>query len=50
LSQYCINRHSGNVPRARFLPGEVVGLTLDFYRRNCIDGLFLSLGIIRRFS
>lgn len=45
--QYCVNRRSSNVPRARFLPSEVVGLTLDFYRRNYIDGLFLSSGIIR---
>ncbi|AMA45595.1 putative DNA modification/repair radical SAM protein [Pseudomonas alabamensis] len=45
--QYCINRRSSNVPRARFTPEEVVRLTLDFYRRNCISGLFLSSGIIR---
>ncbi|NYI00324.1 putative DNA modification/repair radical SAM protein [Cupriavidus plantarum] len=45
--QYCVNRRSSNVPRARFLPSEVVDLTLDFYRRNYIDGLFLSSGIIR---
>lgn len=45
--QYCINRRSSNVPRARFLPAEVVALTMDFYRRNYIDGLFLSSGIIR---
>jgi len=45
--QYCVNRRSSNVPRARFFPGEVVALTLDFYRRNYIDGLFLSSGIIR---
>ncbi len=45
--QYCINRRSSNVPRARFSPEEVVRLTLDFYRRNCISGLFLSSGIIR---
>jgi len=45
--QYCINRRSSNVPRARFAPNEVVDLTLDFYRRNYIDGLFLSSGIIR---
>ncbi|VCU69606.1 hypothetical protein PIGHUM_01669 [Pigmentiphaga humi] len=45
--QYCINRRSSNVPRARFSPREVVDLTLDFYRRNYIDGLFLSSGIIR---
>ncbi|WP_349974340.1 putative DNA modification/repair radical SAM protein [Pseudomonas sp. WHRI 8519] len=45
--QYCVNRRSSNVPRARFTPEEVVRLTLDFYRRNCISGLFLSSGIIR---
>jgi putative DNA modification/repair radical SAM protein len=45
--QYCVNRRSSNVPRARFTPQEVVGLTLDFYRRNYIDGLFLSSGVIR---
>jgi len=45
--QYCVNRRSSNVPRARFRPQEVVDLTLDFYRRNYIDGLFLSSGIIR---
>lgn len=44
---YCVNRRSSNVPRARFRPAEVVDLTLDFYRRNYIDGLFLSSGIIR---
>ena len=45
--QYCVNRRSSNVPRARFTPREVVDLTVDFYRRNYIDGLFLSSGIIR---
>src|SRR5450830_1058813 len=45
--QYCVNRRSSDVPRARFSPEEVVRLTLDFYRRNCISGLFLSSGIIR---
>ncbi len=44
---YCINRVSSDVPRARFTAGEVVQLTLDFYRRNYIEGLFLSSGIIR---
>ena len=44
---YCVNRRSSNVPRARFRPAEVVDLPLDFYRRNYIDGLFLSSGIIR---
>ncbi|HEX4297643.1 MAG TPA: putative DNA modification/repair radical SAM protein [Devosia sp.] len=44
---YCINRSSSNVPRARFGVEEVVALTLEFYRRNYIEGLFLSSGIIR---
>lgn len=44
---YCINRKSSNVPRARFTPQEVVDLTLNFYRRNYIEGLFLSSGIIK---
>ncbi len=44
---YCVNRVSSNVPRARFAVQEVVDLTLDFYRRNCIEGLFLSSGIIQ---
>ena len=44
---YCVNRVSSDVPRARFTTDEVVQLTLDFYRRNCIEGLFLSSGIIR---
>ncbi len=44
---YCINRRSSNVRRARFTVDEVVRLTLGFYRRNCIEGLFLSSGIIR---
>ena len=44
---YCVNRVSSNVPRARFTADEVVQLTLDFYRRNCIEGLFLSSGIIQ---
>lgn len=44
---YCINRRSSNVPRARFSVEEVVALTLGFYKRNCIEGLFLSSGIIR---
>lgn len=44
---YCINRVSSNVQRARFSVEEVVTLTLEFYRRNYIEGLFLSSGIIR---
>ena len=44
---YCINRRSSDVRRARFTVREVVDLTLSFYRRNYIEGLFLSSGIIR---
>ena len=44
---YCINRRSSNVRRARFTADEVVQLTLAFYKRNYIEGLFLSSGIIR---
>ncbi len=44
---YCINRKSSNVRRARFTSQEVVDLTLAFYKRNYIEGLFLSSGIIR---
>jgi putative DNA modification/repair radical SAM protein len=44
---YCVNRRSSDVPRARFSVEEVIELTLSFYRRNYIEGLFLSSGIIR---
>ena len=44
---YCINRVSSNVQRARFTPDEVVQLTIEFYRRNYIEGLFLSSGVIQ---
>src|ERR1700755_236275 len=44
---YCVNRISGNGARARFTVEEVVKLTLGFYRRNMIEGLFLASGIIR---
>ncbi|WP_198968817.1 putative DNA modification/repair radical SAM protein [Xylophilus sp. ASV27] len=44
---YCVNRESSNVERARFTVDEVVQLTLDFYKRNVIEGLFLSSGIIQ---
>jgi putative DNA modification/repair radical SAM protein len=44
---YCVNRVSSNVARARFTVDEVVDLTLGFYKRNYIEGLFLSSGIIR---
>ncbi len=44
---YCVNRVSSNVQRARFSVDEVVALTMDFYKRNYVEGLFLSSGIIR---
>lgn len=44
--KFCVNRVSSTTPRARFTPEEVVWLTLEFYRRNYIEGLFLSSGII----
>lgn len=44
---YCVNRSSSNVTRARFSVEEVARLTLDFYKRNYIEGLFLSSGVIR---
>ncbi|MFN0277819.1 MAG: putative DNA modification/repair radical SAM protein [Pyrinomonadaceae bacterium] len=44
---YCINRRTSNVQRARFKPEEVVRLTIEFYKRNYIEGLFLSSGIIQ---
>ena|GEM_PF-6538037 len=45
--QYCVNRISSDVERAKFEPEEVVTLTLDFYRRNYIEGLFLSSGVFK---
>jgi putative DNA modification/repair radical SAM protein len=44
---YCVNRASNDIERARFAVGEVVRLTIDFYQRNYIDGLFLSSGVIQ---
>ena len=44
---FCVNRVSSDIQRARFTPDEVVNLTLDFYKRNYIEGLFLSSGIIQ---
>jgi putative DNA modification/repair radical SAM protein len=44
---YCINRKSSNVRRARFTPQEVADLTIAFYKRNYIEGLFLSSGIVK---
>lgn len=44
--KYCLNRCSNDVPRASFTPEEVCRLTIEFYRRNYIEGLFLSSGIL----
>jgi putative DNA modification/repair radical SAM protein len=44
---YCINRRSNDMPRATFTPDELVELTIEFYRRNYIEGLFLSSGVIK---
>ena len=45
--KFCVNRVSSDTPRARFTPGEVAWLTVEFYKRNYIEGLFLSSGIIQ---
>lgn len=45
--KYCINRRSNDAPRAAFTPRELADLTIQFYRRNYIEGLFLSSGILR---
>jgi len=45
--KYCLNRCSNDVPRATFTPEEVCTLTMEFYRRNYIEGLFLSSGILQ---
>ena len=47
---YCINRKSSNVRRAKFTPQEVADLTMAFYKRNYIEGLFLSSGIVKSSS
>ncbi len=44
---YCINRRTNDRPRATFTPQEIVDLTIGFYRRNYIEGLFLSSGVIK---
>ncbi|MBZ4670974.1 MAG: hypothetical protein PWQ76_714 [Clostridiales bacterium] len=45
--KYCVNRRSNDVPRARFAPRELADITINFYKRNYIEGLFLSSGIIQ---
>ncbi len=44
---YCVNRRSSDTPRASFTPRELAELTIEFYRRNYIEGLFLSSGVLR---
>ena len=45
--KYCINRKSNDVKRATFTPEEICELTVEFYKRNYIEGLFLSSGILK---
>ena len=45
--QYCVNRRSNDTPRATFTPRELAELTMNFYRRNYIEGLFLSSGVLK---
>ena len=45
--EYCVNRRDNDRPRARFTPEEIADLTINFYRRNYIEGLFLSSGVIK---
>ena len=44
---YCVNRMSNDIPRAAFTPEEIAGLTINFYRRNYIEGLFLSSAVVK---
>ena len=44
---YCINRTSNDIPRATLAVSELIELTMEFYRRNYIEGLFLSSGVVR---
>jgi putative DNA modification/repair radical SAM protein len=44
---YCINRRSNDIPRTAFSPNEIANLTIEFYRRNYIEGLFLSSGVVK---
>ncbi|HEX3040314.1 MAG TPA: 4Fe-4S cluster-binding domain-containing protein, partial [Caproiciproducens sp.] len=45
--QYCVNRRSNDTPRASFTPREMAELTIQFYRRNYIEGLFISSGVLK---
>ncbi|MEA4828200.1 MAG: hypothetical protein VB130_16505, partial [Clostridium sp.] len=44
---YCINRYSNDLPRATFTPDEIADLTINFYKRNYIEGLFLSSAVFK---
>ena len=44
---YCVNRRSNDIPRAEFTPEELAELTMEFYRRNYIEGLFLSSAVVK---
>ena len=44
---YCVNRRTNDVPRTSFSPDEIIELTIEFYRRNYIEGLFLSSGVVK---
>ena len=45
--KYCLNRAANDVPRATFTPQEICELTVEFYKRNYIEGLFLSSGVLK---
>ena len=45
---YCVNRRSNDIPRATLSVSELVEIVMEFYRRNYIEGLFLSSGVVRR--
>ena len=45
--KYCVNRHGNDVKRAAFTPTELADLTIEFYRRNYIEGLFLSSAVVK---
>ena len=44
---YCVNRRGNDVPRAAFTPDEIISITMNFYRRNYIEGLFLSSAVFK---
>lgn len=45
--EYCVNRRENNIPRAEFTPQDVCDLVINFYKRNYIEGLFLSSGVVK---